>query len=195
MASRRRLTHCSPFRQCLIERELPGEQNEAVAHGPIFPFNRSYVDLSRRSSAKIGQGSEFRVRLPISDAASSQALPLGKSSEAAMPIGACRILVVEDNIYVSESMPTLLRLKNFEPNSKLGSRSRLKLAATRDASCLSPSVLNDRRFRQGQCETEEGASARIVVGPYLSIVRLDDCTRNRQADTHALCFRGHEWFE
>lgn len=65
-------------------------------------------------SAGPGRGSEFSMRVPIVESALEEALPPGRESEAPTAVGAGRILVVDDNLYVGESMTTLLRIENYE---------------------------------------------------------------------------------
>lgn len=54
------------------------------------------------------------MRVPIVESALEEALPPGRESEAPTAVGAGRILVVDDNLYVGESMTTLLRIENYE---------------------------------------------------------------------------------
>ena len=65
-------------------------------------------------SAGPGQGAEFSMRVPIVESALEEALPPARESEAPTSVGAGRILVVDDNLYVGESMTTLLRIENYE---------------------------------------------------------------------------------
>ena len=65
-------------------------------------------------SAGPGQGSEFSVLVPIVETAQEEALLPARESEATTSVGSGRILVVDDNLYVGESMTTLLRIENYE---------------------------------------------------------------------------------
>ncbi len=65
-------------------------------------------------SAGPGQGAEFSMRVPIVESALEEALPPARESEAPTSVGAGRILLVDDNLYVGESMTTLLRIENYE---------------------------------------------------------------------------------
>lgn len=60
-----------------------------------------------------GQGSEFTLRLPILEAGRSEARLSTEMGERASPC-ACRVLIVEDNAHVGESMTALLRLDNYD---------------------------------------------------------------------------------
>ena len=64
-------------------------------------------------SAGLGRGSEFIVRLPLLERESLEAGQLRKNKDTAVPF-ACRILVIDDNDPVRESMETLLRLDNYD---------------------------------------------------------------------------------
>ncbi|HKD37806.1 MAG TPA: response regulator, partial [Pirellulales bacterium] len=75
---------------------------------------------ARASSAGVGKGSEFEVRLP---AIIRKPLPIVKSpaelagsesDRAVQPIDRHRVLVVEDNVYAAKSFATLLRLDGHE---------------------------------------------------------------------------------
>src|SRR5258708_21512271 len=67
------------------------------------------------------------------------------------------------------------------------------------------SVMMDRGFRRGfvrsaaprlrgerKCDSEDRAALRLVLCDDLTIVSVDDRSRNRQAHAHALCFCGKE---
>jgi CheY-like chemotaxis protein len=102
------------------------------AHGGLgigLALVRGIVDLHGGSisaaSDGVGQGSQFAVRLPLSDAAPDVA----PRKAAGPPLGPMRILVVDDNRDASETLAMVLELYGFEARQAHTAKDGLELAA------------------------------------------------------------------
>ncbi|MGH8490362.1 MAG: CheR family methyltransferase, partial [Gammaproteobacteria bacterium] len=79
-------------------------------------------------SAGLGQGSEFRVRLPI--VVETPELPPEPTARAPTPMTARRILVVDDNRDSAESLTMLLNLTGYETHTAYDGLDAVEAAAT-----------------------------------------------------------------
>lgn len=88
----------------------------ALVHGLVALHGGSIA----ASSAGVGKGSEFVVRLPVlevavADAAESEDGRGGTAAETSMTVAAaCRILVVDDNVDAAETMMTLFGMLGYD---------------------------------------------------------------------------------
>ncbi len=79
-------------------------------------------------SRGLGQGSEFRVRLPLYTGSTPRALPSRQASGSKAPPAPCRILVVDDNADAVESLTRLLRLQGHAVQTAMDGPSAIELA-------------------------------------------------------------------
>ncbi|MFD1141205.1 PAS domain S-box protein [Larkinella insperata] len=86
-------------------------------------------------SPGLGKGSEFVVYLPLLEEQHPAALPPA-SSPAAVPAGAGRILVIDDNIHLALLLAQTLRLKGYEVHTCYSGREGLE-----EAQVLRPAVI------------------------------------------------------
>ena len=81
-------------------------------------------------SAGCGQGSEFRVRLPLSTSDEDTAANISPRQDVNEPVCARRLLVVDDNADAAESLAMLLALDGHEVKTALNADQALAIAAT-----------------------------------------------------------------
>jgi PAS domain S-box-containing protein len=81
-------------------------------------------------SAGPGQGSEFVVQLPLPGEVLAETISTDEQAEQAPPGSCRRILVVDDNEDIAESMAMLLRLAGHEVHRVLDGQAALKVART-----------------------------------------------------------------
>jgi PAS domain S-box-containing protein len=79
-------------------------------------------------SAGIGQGSTFRIRLPLVDAAASQARAATPATPAPSAPQALRVLVIDDNRDAADMLTSLLGALGHESRSAYGAREALEAA-------------------------------------------------------------------
>jgi PAS domain S-box-containing protein len=77
----------------------------------------------------LGKGSEFVVRLPLLDLQFSTSAAQDKDKRREAQTGACRVLVVDDNVDAAESVAMLLRLWNYESRTAHDGPAALSLAS------------------------------------------------------------------
>jgi signal transduction histidine kinase len=81
-------------------------------------------------SAGSGQGSEFRVRLPLPVCDNQIRLPPPASKQAVEPVCARRLLVVDDNSDAAESLAMLLTLDGHDVRTALDAEQALAIAVS-----------------------------------------------------------------
>jgi len=133
-------------------------------------------------SAGPGAGSEFVVRLPLSDKSPSQEkLPAGTAT-AENP-GALRVLLIDDNADASEALETLLRLEGQEVRQALDGMTALEIARE-----FKPQlVLCDLGlpgmdgYEVIRCLREQAGDVMPVVAAVTGYARAEDRRRTREA--------------
>jgi CheY-like chemotaxis protein len=80
------------------------------------------------TSAGLGQGSEFTIRLPVIDASAEEARRA--EQDAAREEAKFRVLVVDDNIDAADSMAMLLRFLGHEVQVAYGGKAAIEAART-----------------------------------------------------------------
>ena len=108
----------------------PAGESAQGGLGLGLPLARSLVTMHGGSimatSAGLGRGARFDVRLPIT----VEAIAAGASAPAPRAATSARVLVVDDNVDAAQSLAMLLQLMGYDTSAVYSGRAALEIAAT-----------------------------------------------------------------
>jgi signal transduction histidine kinase/ActR/RegA family two-component response regulator len=147
--------------------QVPGGENRSAGGlGIGLSLVRNMIELHggsvQATSAGLGQGSEFVVRLPLLQ----KARPQSPTEEEKLSLKARRILVVDDNKDVADSMATLLRVFGHEVRTAYDGPAALDLARMQPPEI----VLCDLEMPPGMSGLEVAHRLRQDVGLHNAIL-------------------------